>query len=107
MRATSSAGGRRLVAATQRYSGALTETHIAIARLLAVGMEDTAVAAKVHVSERTLRRYVRDLMDVLKAPSRCALGARVATRGWLEATRVERPHVAPGTAAYGASKLPK
>lgn len=61
----------------------LTKTHVAIARLLAAGLEDSAVAARVHVSERTLRRYVRDLMTLLGARTRCALGARLAVCGWL------------------------
>lgn len=84
MRTTSTRRGQNVAAPVGKQEQ-LTETHIAIARLLALGMPDPAVAVEVHVSERTLRRYVKHLQDWLGAPSRCALGARVVAQGWLDA----------------------
>lgn len=75
--------GQDLATRSGRQVG-LTETHIAIARLLALDVPDTVVAVQLHVSERTLRRYVRHLQDFLGVSSRCALGARVVIHGWLD-----------------------
>ena len=54
-----------------------------LAKLLAAGMTDTAVARHLDVSERTLRRRLKDLMDELGVDSRFAAGVRAADRGWL------------------------
>lgn len=54
-----------------------------LAKLLAAGMTDTAVARHLDISERTLRRRLKDLMDELGVDSRFAAGARAAERGWL------------------------
>lgn len=54
-----------------------------LTHLLAVGMTDTAVARHLDISERTLRRRLKDLMDELGVDSRFAAGVRAAERGWL------------------------
>lgn len=54
-----------------------------LAKLLAAGMTDTAIARHLDVSERTLRRRLKDLLDELGVDSRFAAGARAAERGWL------------------------
>jgi len=54
-----------------------------LAHLLAAGMTDTAIARHLDVSERTLRRRLKDLMDELGVDSRYAAGVRAAERGWL------------------------
>lgn len=54
-----------------------------LAHLLAAGMTDTAVARHLDVSERTLRRRLKDLMDELGVDSRFSAGVRAAERGWL------------------------
>ncbi len=54
-----------------------------LAHLLAAGMTDTAIARHLDISERTLRRRLKDLMDELGVDSRFAAGVRAAGRGWL------------------------
>jgi DNA-binding CsgD family transcriptional regulator len=54
-----------------------------IAHLLATGMTDTAVAHHLGISERTVRRRIKDLMDELRVDSRFVAGVRAAERGWL------------------------
>lgn len=54
-----------------------------LARLLATGMTDTAIAHHLGLSERTLRRRIKDLLDELRAQSRFQAAARAAERGWL------------------------
>lgn len=54
-----------------------------LAKLLAAGMTDTAVARQLDISERTLRRRLKDLMDELGVDSRFAAGVRAVERGWL------------------------
>ena len=54
-----------------------------LAQLLAAGMTDTAVARHLDISERTLRRRLKDLMTELGVDSRFAAGARAAERNWL------------------------
>lgn len=53
-----------------------------LAHLLAAGMTDTAIARHLDVSERTLRRRLKDLMDELGVDSRFAAGVRAMERGW-------------------------
>lgn len=52
-------------------------------RLLAAGLTDEAVARRLDVSVRTLRRVTADLMERLEARSRFQAGYLAATRGWL------------------------
>lgn len=54
-----------------------------IAQLLAANMTDTAIAHLLGVSERTVRRRIKDLMDELRADSRFLAGVRAAQRGWV------------------------
>lgn len=54
-----------------------------LARLLATGMTDTAIAGHLGVSERTVRRRVQDLLRELRADSRFLAGVRAVQRGWL------------------------
>lgn len=54
-----------------------------LAQLLATGMTDIAIARHLGVSERTVRRRVRDLMVELAVDSRFLAGVRAAQRGWL------------------------
>ncbi|MBS2537093.1 helix-turn-helix transcriptional regulator [Catenulispora sp. NF23] len=61
----------------------LTSTERAILQLLAAGATDEAVAKKLGVSGRTVRRIMADLMDRLKAESRFEAGIKAAKNGWL------------------------
>ena len=54
-----------------------------LAHLLAAGMTDIAIARQLGLSERTVRRRVKDLMDELGVDSRFPAGVRAAQRGWL------------------------
>lgn len=54
-----------------------------IARLLATGMTDIAIGHHLGISQRTVRRRIKDLMDELRVDSRFAAGVRAAERGWL------------------------
>ena len=54
-----------------------------LAHLLATGMTDIAIARQLGISERTVRRRVKDLLDELGVDSRFAAGARAAQRGWI------------------------
>ena len=44
---------------------------------------DTAIARHLAISERTLRRRLKDLMDELGVDSRFVAGVRAVERGWL------------------------
>jgi len=54
-----------------------------IAHLLAIGMTDVAIANHLRVSERTVRRRIKDLMDELRVDTRYRAGIKAAQRGWL------------------------
>jgi DNA-binding CsgD family transcriptional regulator len=54
-----------------------------IAHLLAAGMTDTAIAHHLGISDRTVRRRIKDLMDELRVDSRFAAGVRAVARGWV------------------------
>jgi DNA-binding CsgD family transcriptional regulator len=60
---------------------ALDETSIRIVQLLADGYTDKAIGAKLGMSERTVREYVRKIYDLLKVKSRFQAGAAAASRG--------------------------
>ncbi|MCB7135515.1 helix-turn-helix transcriptional regulator [Cellulosimicrobium marinum] len=55
-------------------------------RMLADGKTDAAVAARLGVSPRTVRRVAARLMARLGATSRFAAGVRAAHRGWIRTT---------------------
>lgn len=46
-------------------------------------MTYTAIARHLDVSDRTLRRRLKDLMDELGVDSRFVAGVRAMERGWL------------------------
>ena len=54
-----------------------------IAHLMAAGMTDTAIAHHLGISQRTVRRRIKDLMDEFRVDSRFLAGVRAAERGWL------------------------
>lgn len=54
-----------------------------LARLLAVGMTDIGIARHLGISERTVRRRIKDLLEELRAHSRFQAGVRAHERGWL------------------------
>jgi predicted DNA-binding transcriptional regulator len=54
-----------------------------LVHLLAAGMTDTAIARHLGVSQRTVRRRIKDLMAELRVDSRFLAGVRAAERKWL------------------------
>jgi DNA-binding CsgD family transcriptional regulator len=67
----------------------LTATERRILQLMAMGKQDSAIAASMDMSESTVRRHIRVITGQLglKTPSRFALGLAVGRRGWLTAAR--------------------
>jgi DNA-binding CsgD family transcriptional regulator len=61
----------------------LSDTERTLLTLLAEGATDEAVAKKLSVSLRTVRRIMADLMQRLDAGSRFEAGMKAAKRGWL------------------------
>ena len=58
--------------------------------LLAAGFTDQAIARQLHCNERTVRRYLKDMMHRLDAATRFQAGYQAIRRGWL-ATGDDRP----------------
>lgn len=65
----------------------LPAVELEVARLLAEGCTDEAIARKLGVSPRTARRLAADLMDRLGARSRFEAGVRAVQDGWLPVIR--------------------
>ena len=84
---------RRWAAATHSavICGQPDEFERSILRGLVIGMTDEAVAGKLGVSGRTVRRYVNILMDRIGARSRFELGFRAAEFGWLDSELLVNP----------------
>ncbi|RSN23622.1 LuxR family transcriptional regulator [Amycolatopsis sp. WAC 01416] len=60
-----------------------TRRELDLLTLLMNGYTDESAAARLGISERTVRRMVADLMSRLSARSRFQAGAKAADRGWL------------------------
>lgn len=59
-----------------------------IVSLLAAGATDTVIAAQANVSQRTVERTVRSLMEQLGAATRFQAGVQAVRRGWLPSSDV-------------------
>lgn len=81
--ATSTALGPEPVEAPAEEN--LTDQQKAVVRMLAAGMKDETIARNLGVSQRTLRRLITELMEVLDSGSRFQAGVRAATLGWVPA----------------------
>jgi DNA-binding CsgD family transcriptional regulator len=62
--------------------------HREVVRLLASGLTDEAIARKLGLSDRTVRRIVADLMQQIGAESRFQAGVKMVRLGWLDADPV-------------------
>ncbi|MFE2286466.1 LuxR C-terminal-related transcriptional regulator [Streptomyces sp. NPDC059443] len=62
----------------------LTQREREVLRLLASGMTDEGAAARLAVSDRTVRRVMNDLCERLNASSRFEAGIKAAQAGWLD-----------------------
>ncbi|OLZ58157.1 helix-turn-helix transcriptional regulator [Amycolatopsis keratiniphila] len=60
-----------------------TQRELDLLTLLMNGYTDESAAARLGISERTVRRMVSELMHRLSARSRFQAGAKAADRGWL------------------------
>lgn len=65
----------------------LTARDREVLQLLQAGLTDQAIARQLGLSERTVSRRVRRLMDKAGAETRFQLGWRAGVAGWLEASR--------------------
>lgn len=54
-----------------------------LAHLMATGLTDAGIAVHLGVSERTVRRRIKDLMHELRVDSRFQAGVGAVQRGWL------------------------
>ncbi|WGY02391.1 LuxR C-terminal-related transcriptional regulator [Nocardioides sp. QY071] len=59
------------------------EAYRSLLTLLAAGLTDDAIARELGVSDRTVRRRLAHLQEVLGAASRFQLGVQAARNGWL------------------------
>lgn len=64
-------------------SGSLDHRSHLILSLMAAGATDATIAARVGISQRTVERKVRALMELLGAGTRFQAGVQAARRGWL------------------------
>jgi DNA-binding CsgD family transcriptional regulator len=64
-------------------SSELADDNKQILHMLATGMKDEAIARRLGLSLRTVRRRVADLMAELNASTRFVAGVEAARRGWL------------------------
>jgi len=75
---------RRAEVAGGDWYARLSPHHHELIRLLASGLTDEAMARKLGISERTVRRRVGDITSVLGTDSRFQAGVRISQLGWLE-----------------------
>lgn len=61
--------------------------HREVVRLLASGLTDEAIARKLGLSDRTVRRIVAELMQQIGAESRFQAGVKMVRLGWLDDDR--------------------
>ncbi|WP_328745112.1 AAA family ATPase [Streptomyces sp. NBC_00285] len=71
------------LAATRENPAGLTERQLQVMRLLAEGLTNAEIAARLVVSVRTIDNHVRAVLDKLGAPSRRQASARAAELGLL------------------------
>src|SRR5262249_59062341 len=63
-----------------------------ILHLLAAGMKDEAIARRLQVSLRTVRRNISTLCDKVGAPTRFALATIAAEHGWITPPNNNQPN---------------
>jgi sugar-specific transcriptional regulator TrmB/DNA-binding CsgD family transcriptional regulator len=61
----------------------ISSTERAVLNLLVLGLTDRAIAGQLRISERSVQRHVRTLMDLAGAHSRVQLGWYAAKHDWL------------------------
>jgi DNA-binding CsgD family transcriptional regulator/DNA-binding Lrp family transcriptional regulator len=68
----------------------LSTAEIQVLTLLVGGLTDRAIAHQLGISERSVQRYVRILMDLASARSRLQLGWHASSKGWLTGPAADR-----------------
>ncbi|MFD7982318.1 helix-turn-helix domain-containing protein [Kitasatospora indigofera] len=76
-------GANPLGDARSRDRHGMSGQHYALLQFLQQGDTDVVAARKLGISERTIRRLISELMDLLGARSRFQAGALAAERSWL------------------------
>lgn len=66
------------------HRGGLTTREREILKLLGAGLTDEAAAARLAISDRTVRRVMNDICERLGATSRFEAGIKAAQAGWLD-----------------------
>jgi DNA-binding NarL/FixJ family response regulator len=61
-----------------------TPLQVRIMRRMTAGDTDALIASNEYLSERTIRRRIREVMDEVGATSRVMLTAEAVRRGWLD-----------------------
>lgn len=70
-----------LVEPAARHAGRLTSRELEVLRLIAAGKTNKAIAAQLHLSERTVDRHVSNIFTKLDVPSRAAATAYAYDHG--------------------------
>jgi DNA-binding NarL/FixJ family response regulator len=71
----------RPYASTERPSLELTAREVRVVQLLSAGMTDEAIARRLGIADRTVRRSVAELLKKVGAESRFGLAIECARRG--------------------------
>jgi DNA-binding CsgD family transcriptional regulator len=79
-----------------RHQAILTERRRQLLMLMMSGLHDEAIARRLGVSVRTVRRLIADLMKELDAESRFQAGALAVARGWLPSRGPGPARLSPG-----------
>ena len=84
-RAQDAIGGLARRAGSKRPNGKppLTKRQVEILRLVAQGLSNPDIAARLHLSDHTVKRHVANLLTKLRLPSRAAAAAYAAQQGLL------------------------
>ena len=78
-----------------RDADGVTAHERTVLQLMATGIGDDAIARRLALSDRTVRRTIADLMDRLESQSRFQLGVQASLRGWLDEPGSAPPESAP------------
>jgi DNA-binding CsgD family transcriptional regulator len=71
------------VSTPERTRHLLTEEDLELLNLLLACANDCAIARRLNISVRTVRRRVARIMDILSVHSRFAAGAAAVSLGWV------------------------
>jgi hypothetical protein len=87
---------RPLTVSAPAGGGDRRRQRLEIAALMRQGLKDEAIARRLGLTARTVRRRISEFMDELSADTRFAAGAEAQRRGWFDAPEEEPANSAPG-----------